>query len=378
MYQKKIKESNEKKVFHYIYQKKDKFSIADISNDLNISFPTVKIIIDRFLKENIIKENLKIGLGVGRKAQYYSLENNFIYGIGISISSKELKIVLGNERGELIKEVIIKENFFLANLIEKIDEILEEFLSSIDSKVKNKISGIGISIPGIVNEENNIIELTPKLHLSLLDLKNISIKYNKKILIDNEANLCALSEKFLGIAKDFSNFIVINISENLNMSKFLEEEEFGKFSFTAARVNHMNIKFDGLLCECGNRGCWGKYASESSLIQRFNDNLFKINKLSDIFDLDNMKSNSRQNILENYVNYLAIGIKNIIFLYNPEKIIISGNLSNYKKYFSELLINNIYEKNIFFKGEDTIEFSLFKGKGVSLGAVMLPIIDKLF
>ena len=116
MYQKKIKENNEKKVFHYIYQKRENLSIADISNDLNISFPTIKTIINKFLKDNIIKEDLKVGTGAGRKAQNYSLENNFVYSIGISVHLKELKIVLGNERGDIIKETIIKENFLKSKL----------------------------------------------------------------------------------------------------------------------------------------------------------------------------------------------------------------------------------------------------------------------
>lgn len=378
MYQKKIKENNEKKVFHYIYQKRENLSIADISNDLNISFPTIKTIVNKFLKENIIREDLKIGNGAGRKAQYYSLENNFVYSIGIAIHLKELKIILGNERGDIIKETIIKENFLKENLIERIDEVLEEFLLDINEQIEKKLIGIGISIPGIVDTENNTIEITPLLRISLNKVKNLSEKYNKKILIDNEANLCAISEKFLGIGKEFSNFIILNIGDSLNMSTFTEEDDYGNFSFKASRVNHMSINFQGVLCDCGNRGCWGKYASEIALLDRFKKIDTSITRVKDIFKNDYLIDEEYHNFFDEYIEYLSIGIKNIIFLYNPEKIIISGKLSKYKNYFKKELLNKIYNNSIFFKGKETIEFSGLEEKGVYLGAAMLPIIDELF
>lgn len=378
MYQKKIKENNEKKVFHYIYQKRENLSIADISNDLNISFPTIKTIINKFLKDNIIKEDLKVGTGAGRKAQNYSLENNFVYSIGISVHLKELKIVLGNERGDIIKETIIKENFLKNNLIEKIDEILEEFLLEINEQVEKKLIGIGISVPGIVDKENNIIEITSSLRIPLNKIQNLSQKYNKKILIDNEANLCAISEKFLGLGKEFPNFIVLNIGDILNMSTFTEEDDYGNFSFKASRINHMNINFQGILCECGNRGCWGKYASEIALLEKFNNLDNNITKIKDIFKNDYLINENYSNLFNEYIEYLAIGIKNIIFLYNPEKIIISGKLSKYKENFKSELLEKIYSNNIFFRGKNTIEFSNLQEKGIYLGAAMLPIIDELF
>ena len=378
MYQKKIKENNEKKVFHYIYQKRENLSIADISNDLNISFPTIKTIINKFLKDNIIKEDLKLGTGAGRKAQYYSLKNNFVYSIGISVHLRELKIVLGNERGDIIKETIIRENFFKNNLIEKIDEILEEFLLEINEEIEKKLIGIGISVPGIVDKENNTIEITSSLRVPLNKIQDLSKKYNKKILIDNEANLCAISEKFLGLGKEFPNFIILNIGDILNMSTFTEEDDYGNFSFKASRVNHMSINFQGVLCECGNRGCWGKYASETALLEKLKKVDSNITKIKDIFKNNNLMDDEYYNFFDEYIEYLAIGIKNIIFLYNPEKIIISGRLSKYKNNFKNELLEKIYNNNIFFKGKETIEFSNLEEKGIYLGAAMLPIIDELF
>ncbi|MGL6154949.1 MAG: ROK family protein [Cetobacterium sp.] len=378
MYQKKVKESNEKKVFHYIYQKQTNLSIADISNDLNISFPTVKTIINKFLNANIIKEDLKIGSGSGRKAQYYSLEKNFFYSIGISVHLNALKIYLGNERGEVLKEIVIKDDFFKETLIEKIDDALDEFFSEINDQVKEKIIGIGISIPGIIDNHNNIIEITPSIRIDLNKIKVLSKKYNLKILIDNEANLCAITEKFLGIGKEFSSFVVLNISSTLNMSNFKEKDFYGEFFLKASRVNHMIINFNGILCECGNKGCWGKYSSELSLIeeiQKINPNIVK---LKDVFKNENFENKQIKEIFENYLDYLSIGIKNIIFMYNPEKIIISGNISQYKEFFKDELIKKIYNENIFFRGSETIVFSNLGERSVSLGAVMLPLIDELF
>ena len=123
------------------------------------------------------------------------------------------------------------------------------------------------------------------------------------------------------------------------MSTFTEEDDYGNFSFKASRVNHMSINFQGVLCDCGNRGCWGKYASEIALLDRFKKIDTSITRVKDIFKNDYLIDEEYHNFFDEYIEYLSIGIKNIIFLYNPEKIIISGKLSKYKNYFKKELVN---------------------------------------
>lgn len=350
MYQKNIKESNEKKILNYIYQNSKELSIADTAKVLGLTFPTVKSIFNKFLEKEILVEDMKIGKSTGRKAQSYSLKIDSNYGVGIKISKESLEIILVNEKGSILRDVLIKDKDVGKNILSIVSSELRNFLSRMDEKDRKKILGVGVSIPGVVDEKKSILEISGKLWFDLEEFKSIFTDLNLKVIVDNEGNLSALSEKFLGMGRDFSEYILLNIDETITMSSFFEQEKYGDFHFKAARVEHMSLDLNGKLCECGNRGCWNLYSN--------------INEIS-------------EKNMEEYLKYLSAGIKNIIFLYNPEKIIITGKITKYEKLIKTRLIDEVYKENIFFRDRETILFSELKDTGGVIGAGLIPIIDDI-
>ncbi|MBF0991648.1 MAG: ROK family protein, partial [Fusobacterium sp.] len=82
--------------------------------------------------------------------------------------------------------------------------------------------------------------------------------------------------------------------------------------------------------------------------------------------------------LDEYLNYMGIILKNLLFTYNPKKLIICGELSQYGNYLLDDILNIVYEKNhIFYRGKETIIFSDFKGSSSIIGAALFPIVDNL-
>lgn len=378
MYQKKIKESNEKKIFNYIYKKEEDLNAVDISNTLNISFPTVKNVLEKYLKDNIINKSLKIGGKSGRKAQNYSLNKNFCYSIGVVINMKKIHIILTNEKGINIKETCIKETFNIDTLTLRLFEELEEFIGSISKEIIPKIIGIGISIPGVLDTINKKIEIGIRLKLDFSIIESIEEKFKMKVFIENESNLVAIVEKFMGIGEKCEDFIVLTIQETIGIGIFNQENYYEGFHFKAGRVAHMTIDMNGEKCECGDSGCWGKYISDDILLQKFKNKFPLIKKYDDIFLSEYLESKQGNEIIENYIKYLARGIKNLIFFSNPEKLIISGKICKHNHIIKDKLLNCIYNDNIFLRGKETIQFSEFEQCPNSIGAAMLPIVDTLF
>ena len=94
MYQKEIKQSNENIVFHSIYFTENSFSIPDLTKITNMTFPTIKRVINEFLEKDIIKEwTLSTG-GVGRRAVRYKYNPDFCYSIGVSVDEEKIKLYL--------------------------------------------------------------------------------------------------------------------------------------------------------------------------------------------------------------------------------------------------------------------------------------------
>ena len=106
---------------------------------------------------------------------------------------------------------------------------------------------------------------------------------------------------------------------------------------------------------------------------------FLIKTLDEFFSNKKYReSETGKKILDEYLNYMGIILKNLLFTYNPKKLIICGELSQYGNYLLDDILNIVYEKNhIFYRGRETISFSNFKGSSSIIGAALFPIVDNL-
>lgn len=378
MYQKIIKENNKNKIFQYLFKTQKNFVVNDIALALNMSFPTVKRVIDILLKKNIIFQNDKIGDGVGRKAREYSFNPDFCFSIGIKITSTSLKFILINGCCEILqeKDYLYKEEN--CDIISFLKDSIEDFFNNLNPEILNKLIGIGIATKGIVNKEGDFVEFSNTRTFSLKALNPIKEKLNIPILIENESNLSVIAESIIGDGQNLTHFVALTLDNSISCSTFQKEQQ-DSFSFKAGRIHHMNIIPDGNLCECGSRGCLGAYISDSALLFEFKKFFPEIQNFDDIFQEKYLNTKFGTLIIDNYIKHLAIGIKNLLFFSNPEKLIITGEICKYKKLIYKKLLENIYTPNhIFYRGKDTILFSKFEEKSNILGAAIFPIVDSLF
>ena len=134
MYQKEIKQGNENIIFHSIYFTEDSFSIPDLTKITNMTFPTVKRVVNEFLEKDIIVEwTLSTG-GVGRRAVKYKYNPDFCYSIGVSINEEKIKFILINTIGKIFQSKIIDtEN---ENFIDFLTKNLKDFIEDLKLKLK--------------------------------------------------------------------------------------------------------------------------------------------------------------------------------------------------------------------------------------------------
>lgn len=376
MYQKIIKENNENKIFKYIFLNQKNFTISEISEKLEISFPTVKKVIDIFIKKNMVIEKNKVGEGAGRKAREYSFNSEFCYSIGVRMTPERIKIIVINSGIKIMKEKIYLKNNNI--YLEFLKESIENFLNLLSQEIRDKIIAIGVATRGIVNAEKDVVELLPKNSFLLNDLRKIENLFNLPILVENESNLAGIAESIVGLAYNFEHFISLTLSETIGCSSF-QKNNNNNFSFKAGRIHHMSVSSDGYLCECGARGCLGTYISNKALLYEFKKFYPEVKKLDDIFQHKYLDDNYGKLIINNYIKYLALAIKNLIFFSNPEKLIISGEICKYKHVIEKKLIEEIYTPNhIFYRGKGTIIFSELNENSSIIGASLLPIVDSLF
>lgn len=376
LYQKTAKIKNKNKIFKYMIQKKE-FNKQDIVDKLNLTFPTVTKYIDEFLELEIIKkEGMKLSKN-NRPSMTYKFNEDSLYSIGIKIEVNRITFIIINILGEIIKKEEINNNFYKIDYFSQyIIHQLKIFLKNF--KEKNKIMGIGISLPGIVNDVSKVFEIGTNFRLFSQDMKVIEKVMELPVYLINEGNGGAFGEYILNKYK-YKNIGYISIDTGIGAGIILQGQLYEGENFKAGEIGHISIDFNGKECSCGNRGCLERYCSNTGLLEEFNKvfNL-TLENIGEIFFKELHKEQKGKEILEKYVINLSHGLQNFILLFDLNKIIIGGEICNYIEYFhfQEELEKNIFN-NLFCKDKTILSFSKYGNESNLIGAGLLPFKELL-
>jgi glucokinase len=305
-----------------------------------------------------MEENMKIGVDIGGSH------------VAVGLVDDEGKILIKKEKEIGIEDKKNIEVFLVKSIVKYINEILGEKEISI-----NEIELIGIASPGTIKD--GII-----LKATNLELKNFNIvlelqKYfNRKIQIRNDGKCATLAEKYYGSMKKYSDFVYICLGTGIGAGVIINDKLLQPERYEGFELGHIVINKNGIQCSCGRNGCWEQYASmrvlKKSLINelQLNENISG----SDLLKLlqDNKEDIRINRIIDDYIENLALGIENIINIFEPQAICIGGSFVYFKEILLEKLENKLKEKNATFNNEtipDIVCADLKNDAGI-IGAIL--------
>ena len=373
IYQKKEKMKNINRVYQFISQNKF-FTKKEIADSLDISFPTVAKIINLLLDKKIVIDKGYSDNNIKRKASLYEYNPNSFYSIGIKIELSSVSFILINLNGDEIKKTVIIKNFFNdENFVFYIMEELKLFLKNFP--YQNLITGIGISLSGIVDNKSKILKIGTNFNLFEKNMEIIENTFSLPIYLINEANAGAIGEFFLNRTLKEQNIVFISIDSGVGAGIVIDGNLYKGHSSKAGEFGHFTVENHGKKCNCGNEGCLEMYCSNRALVKAF-EKEFNLSNLSfiEIFSKNLADTENGRRILEKYTDYLASGIRNLLFLLDLDRVIIGGLISNYSHYIKDPLEKKVFN-NIFFEDKSILEFSKYGDFSNLIGAAFLPFND---
>ncbi|SKA81619.1 Sugar kinase of the NBD/HSP70 family, may contain an N-terminal HTH domain [Caloramator quimbayensis] len=373
-----IRESNRKSILNLLYREKQ-LTKQDISRETKISIPTVGSVINELIEEGIVIEAGVAGSTGGRKPVIVRFVEDSRYSFGVEIRPDNIRIILTN----LISDIKYSESMPIDDIsefdsiIHNVNKIINRIIE--DFKIeKNKITGLGFSLPGIVDDENLILKVAPNMELCDIDFKKYKDIFKMPIYIENEANLAAYAELNIGIAKKMRNLIYVSITEGIGTGIVIQDYLYKGKNKIAGEFGHMTIVKDGKRCNCGRYGCFEQYASVKALIELYKS---YSNKKINIKDFNLLLKNNDElaiKIFDEYTDYLASGLQNMIMILDPHYIIIGGDVVEFEDVLIDSLIKKVFQKNNFYNENSTkIFLSRLKENASILGASLLPF-ENLF
>ena len=259
--------------------------------------------------------------------------------IGIDLGGSHIAIGIINNKGYIVekfeKRLLSKEKKDIKNSIEQyILKNVKEFSN------KYKVTEIGIAVPGTVIE-NKIIK---SVNLNVKDynlIENLRKEIKIPIKIRNDAKCAALAENKLGALKDDNRSIFLTLGTGIGGAVIINNELLNTGNVPGCEFGHIIIQKDGIKCNCGKNGCFERYASMKALKTELRkvlglDESTRGQELLDIIR-KNPNDDKIKPIIENYIEYLSIGISNLINIFEPEAVGIGGSFV----YFSDVLLENL-------------------------------------
>jgi len=321
--------------------------------------------------------------------------------MGMIITANKLKAVLTNLKSEIVgnKSVNLDSNEELDSVIGKISGLYHKLLE--DSGINSsKLLGLAIGIYGITDFDNGIVFYSPHYpswgkNVKMRDMIKKNIPDNVPVLLDNISRFHVFAEKTLGSAKNASNIISLVAGYGLSSGVIIENDIKRGFHKIMGEVGHMVINpSESMVCACGSRGCFEVMVSIERLKKIIadrspdypgsvfydisNNGHFSDLEPEDIFKAFNAGDKLAFSAIKEIINWLAIGLANIILIYDPEVIVLHGAYIRAGENFLKMLRKKVEKISLTSVKKDTkIEFSKLGDMAGVLGAATF-LINRFF
>ncbi|MBM6742910.1 ROK family transcriptional regulator [Drancourtella massiliensis] len=355
-----VKKANRNRVFRYIC-KRGTASNPEISYDMKMSLPTVTQITKELIEKGFIEETGELQSTGGRRAKALSTVINVRQAVGLDITKNHISFVLTNLTGEILKHVRIYLPYaHEPTYYHKVKEELECFLDESNADRK-RILGIGISFPGIIDLDRQLITYSHILGVEMIPFDSISSFFDYPCCFVNDANAGAYAE---GICSDErERFFYLSLSNTVGGAIFDNNGLVQGKHFRCGEVGHMTVIPDGKICYCGKKGCLDAYCSAAILSDAAGG------KLEKFFELLEKKDPKVADIWDVYTGYLAVALNNIRMLLDCD-IILGGYVGSYIEPYLPDLWNKVSERNTFTEDQQFVNSCRYKVGAAALGAAL--------
>ena len=320
-----IKKINRSLILKKIVEEK-MISRADVSKVTALTRATISAQVAALLEEGLIVETQLEHNAVGRKPIMLSLNRQAGYALGVDLNYGKISFTLSDLLGYPVLSNHIEIN---TTDYSEIYKLIVEHINTYTTNCVNSrygIVGIVIAIHGLVTKEE-VIHYVPRLGWHDIDLKaDLEKDINIPIYIENNANLCAFAERVYAHHKT-DNLLSASFYSGVGVGMMMNSEFFCGHDGFAGEMGHMIIMPGGKPCECGNKGCWEKYVSETSVFEYLSkEKHIKHLTYEQIQTWLDEGDHQVHELMEQFLYYLAIGLNNMINMYNPDVVVLDSEL----------------------------------------------------
>ena len=322
-----VRKYNKNRIFRLIYNS-NSISRQEIADKLGLSLPTINQNIKLLKEEGLILLEGNFDSTGGRKAQMITVNAAARYAVSVNICPLEIRTSLIDLNGEIKDEISLKTEFATdSEYGVKVSELVENVIKA-NHILKDNLLGVGITMPGVFNEDNSMIIFSPPLKVKNYKTENITKHIQYDYIVQNDARANAFADYWYShknentVREELEEKLYLMVSDGVggacvsnNAIMKGEHNRYGEFG-------HMTLYPGGKKCMCGSNGCLEGYVSTKNISTDIGMTL------DEFFEKVEEKDDKCTRLFDEYLDNLTTGINNLYVIFDRD-IIIGGVMSRY-------------------------------------------------
>ncbi|MFM0781268.1 ROK family glucokinase [Streptococcus suis] len=285
--------------------------------------------------------------------------------IGIDLGGTSVKLAILTTEGEIQEKWSIK-----TNILDEGSHIVPDIIDSIKHRfethglTKEDFLGVGMGSPGVVDSEAGTVIGAYNLNWKTLQLVKDQFEsaLGLPFYIDNDANVAALGEQWVGAGNNNPNVVFMTLGTGVGGGVIAAGNLIRGVKGAGGELGHITVDFDApFACTCGKKGCLETVASATGIVnltRRYAEEYAGDAKLKqliddgeevtakDVFDLAKEGDDLALIVYRHFSEYLGVACANIAAVLNPAYIILGGGVSAAGEFLLDG-VRNVFAENSF-------------------------------
>jgi len=317
-------------------------TIPEIAKAVGVSLPTATSALNELIKAGIVKEIGKKDNSPGRIPMVYDLIPTAGYFVGVNPEMDCLALAASDFSGNLITEKV-RVPYEYENTpesLERLGEIINEFIATLPL-AKEEILQVCVNLAERVNPfEGRAYNMFTFLKESLTDKLTELIQL--PVCIENDSRSMAFAEYCKGCCKGVKDVIFVNVCWGLGIGIIINGQLFYGKSGYSGEFGHMTAYNNNIICHCGKIGCIETEVSGRALKRKLTEKILEgktsilsdkvLNKKEELSLQDILDAIAKEDVLslatlQHIADELGKQLAGIINIFNPEMLVIGGEMS---------------------------------------------------
>lgn len=332
-------------------------SRTDLADSLSVSPASIsaltsELIGDSLLSEGSAPRSPETEAGRGRPKVNLSIARGARFVVGIKLSDDSHTAVLTDLAGRRYGSAALPSGGpkqSLTTLLAQARDLLALVVRDAGLGLE-QCEAVGIGMPGVIDFDQGVMAWSPIVKDTNVALRQLAEDaLGVPVVLDNDANVLTLAELWFGAGRSMSDFAVVSVENGVGMGVVLNNRVFRGSMGLGMELGHTKVQLDGALCRCGQRGCLEAYVADYALAREAGTALQHTDVggaaqgqlLDELYSQAKNGNEAAHMIFVRAGRFLALGLANVVQLFDPQRIILSGERVLYDYFFPEAVMSEM-------------------------------------